>query len=62
MKRSRQLTSAFFSVMVTLAMATPAWAQEPEAPKPSWVMSYVLVTVCVGLGLFMVCRGTKRQK
>lgn len=59
----RHLRSVFFSVLVTLAVSTPVWAQdEPEKPQPSWVMSYLLVTLCVGLGLFVVCRGTKREK
>ena len=59
----RRLSNVLFSVLVTLAMVAPVWAQtEPEKPKPSWVMSYLLVTLCVGLGLFAVCRGTKRQK
>lgn len=51
------------SLAVTLAISVPAWAQDqPERPKPSWVMSYLLVMVCVGLGLFVVCRGSKRFK
>ncbi len=58
-----RINDVMFTVLVTLLMATPVWAQEaPEKPKPSWVMSYVLVVVCVGLGLFAVCRGTKREK
>jgi hypothetical protein len=58
------LRAAAYSLLVALALSTPAWAQDgaPERPKASWVMSYVFVFVCVGLGLFMVCRGTKRFK
>ena len=52
-----------YSLAVTLAISAPAWAQEQrERPKPSWVMSYLLVMICVGLGLFVVCRGSKRFK
>lgn len=60
----RSAALSAYALVVALAFAVPAWAQAaaPEPPKPNWVMSYVLIVVFGGLGIFMVCRGTKRQK
>jgi hypothetical protein len=64
MNSGRYLLNAAYSLLVALALSTSAWAQSdgPERPKPSWVMCYVLITLCVGLSLFIVCRGSKRFK
>ena len=59
----RFLNSAVHALLIALVMSGSAWAQQPpEKPQPSWVMSYVLVFVCVSLSLFAVCRGAKRFK
>ena len=53
------------TVLLPLCMTATVWAQapgEPEKPEASWVLSYVLVVFCVGLGLFAVCRTGRRQK
>lgn len=61
-------TSVFMAgwpVLLPLCMTATVWAQgldEPEQPEASWVLSYVLVAICVGLGLFAVCRTGRRQK
>ena len=46
-----------------LSQATPALAQQGGATsEESWVTSYALVILCVGLGLFVICRPSRRDK
>ena len=43
--------------------STPAWAQEgpqQDTQQADWVLSYALVIVCIGLGVFVVCRPGRR--
>ena len=47
-----------------LLMVQPALAQQPDpaASKEAWVVSYALVILFVGLGLFVVSLPSRRQK
>ncbi len=50
-----------------LAIGTPASSQQaPTDPTsqggPDWVISYTLVSLCIALGLFVVCRMGKRSQ
>ena len=49
---------------LVLAACPPLFAQaeEPPATKEAWVISYFLVVVSIGLGLFAVCRPSRRSK
>ena len=50
--------------VVWLGQASWLWAQtsnEPET-KEAWVISYALVILSVGLGLYVVCRPSRRNK
>ena len=55
---------AFLPAMVVwLAVATPAQAQETTpGDQSSWVTNYALVILCVGLALFVICRPSRREK
>jgi hypothetical protein len=64
---ARRFWHWFLSMMLTLAFwshAAVAFAQrkkaEPEAQK-EYVMPYILVILCIALGLLVVCRGGSRS-
>ncbi len=66
--RARRLWHWLLSTMLTLAFwshAAVALAQrkkaEPEAQK-DYIMPYILVILCIALGLIVVCRGGSRSK
>jgi hypothetical protein len=53
-------------LVALLAIGTSARAQQaPTGPttqgEPDWVISYTLVSLCIALGLFVVCRMGKRS-
>ena len=46
-----------------LVLATEDPNARPEPPAgPSWVLPYAFVVLCVGLGMFAVCRGARRKE
>jgi hypothetical protein len=46
-----------------LASASRLFAQAPaSASKEAWVVPYFLVILLVGLGLFVICRPSHREK
>ncbi|MCA9262485.1 MAG: hypothetical protein KDA60_01505 [Planctomycetales bacterium] len=56
---------ASWAVISLMCSATPLLAQSDEAipeKKVRYVISYVLVILCVGLGLYVVCRPGKRGR
>ena len=53
---------SFLATIWLLGCVTPAFAQEAAETKEAWVVPYVLVILLVGLGLFVVCRPSRRDK
>ena len=49
---------------VFLSLSTPVWAQQipQEGVQANWVLSYALVILCLGLGVFVVCRPGRRSQ
>lgn len=49
-----------------LSQAACLWAQAPTTNEPdtkeAWVISYALVILSVGVGLYVVCRPARRNK
>ena len=47
-----------------LVLCSPLLAQDDgeEEPQASWVLSYALVILCVGLGMAPICRPSRRGK
>ena len=64
----RKLNYSFLTVccwmnVQGLALAAAArGAAEKEASGPSWVLPYAFVILCVGLGMFVVCRSARRKE
>ena len=58
--RLKTLAMAAFCWM---AMFTPLFAAESSSKKGggTWVMSYGLVILCIGLGMMFVCRSARRR-
>jgi len=57
--------TASAALVLLLGQASPIWAQPPGAEPESqetWVIGYALVIFSVGLGLFVVCRPSRRNK
>jgi hypothetical protein len=52
-------------VLTVWAQTAAAWAQArggpPPPPSKSYVMPYVLVVLCIALGLLVVCRSGSRS-
>ena len=62
-KTSHRIVSPLLAAIACLFLATPALAQQAGAEsQESWVTSYALVILCVGLALFVICRPSRRDK
>jgi len=52
------------AMLITISCHAMAWAQaeaKPKEGKASWVMSYGLVLLCVGVGLLFVLKSANRR-
>ncbi len=62
----RQARHFFWLILPVLILAAPTWAQKKEeeasGPQESFVLSYALLILCAALGLFPVCRPSRRDK
>ena len=63
-RRCCQIATLLLASVALLSLATPALAQPQSGAvsEESWVTSYALVILCVGLGLFVICRPSRREK
>ena len=62
-KTSHRIASPLLAAIVYFYLAKPALAQQAGAEsQESWVTSYALVILCVGLALFVICRPSRREK
>lgn len=64
-KRSHWVQVTGIAFAASLGVVSPLVAQqgtEEAASKDEWVISYFLVILCVGLGLFVICRPGRRSK
>ncbi|HBO43297.1 MAG TPA: hypothetical protein DD670_05070 [Planctomycetaceae bacterium] len=58
--------SAFVAVYCLIVQA-PAWAQQAAQAKEEsrgagpWVLPYALVILCIGLGMMVLCRTSRRS-
>ncbi|HYW79332.1 MAG TPA: hypothetical protein VE890_07120 [Thermoguttaceae bacterium] len=62
---------AIWQTLRTLTVAAACWlavhgtalaqATEEKKSKESWVMSYFLILLVVGLGMLVVCRSSRRR-
>lgn len=67
--RCRQLAgSACLALAIAWCNVDMLWARQPHTPEPppapagkSYVLPYALVGLCMGLGLFTICRGSSRS-
>ena len=63
MKLASPIQRALLSLLLWFSLAVPALAQQTGGTdNSSWVTSYALVILCVGLGLFVICRPSRREK
>jgi hypothetical protein len=65
MLKWRSIQTPLFVAMfwlVTLAARTVMAQEESGSSKEAWVVSYLIVVLAVGLGLFLVCRSSRRAK
>jgi hypothetical protein len=60
---SSLLRSALVAFAAWLTIANSAWAQPPQTDSAgkSYVLNYLLVVLCVVLGLLVVLRPTRRS-
>ena len=49
-------------IVVLLGRTSAVLAQDGGETKEAWVLPYALVILLVGLGLFVVCRPSRRDK
>jgi hypothetical protein len=66
LRRIRHMIAlAAVAVALTLVLTDTAWAKPPAAvkeapPEKSYIVPYVLVALCLGLGITVVCRPASR--
>jgi hypothetical protein len=55
------------STQLDLIVQAPAWAQQPGQAKEEtrgagpWVLPYALIILCIGLGMMVLCRTSRRS-
>ncbi len=65
---TRRAGALLLAVVGSMALAAQAWAQTTQPVSVGgkgaspWVMPYALVIFCVGLGLLILCKPSKRRE